>query len=248
MNYANENVVVTGGTRGIGRAICKRLAKDGYQLILTYKSNESLAVKLLDEIENEGYIRPVAFQCDMSDQNAVADFFKRYRLEFKRLDILVNNAGILGDNLPFIMTTELDWWNVFQTNIACVSLSCREAVPMMMSQKKGKIINITSLAGHRGSPGQSAYASSKAAIMSFSKALSKEVGHFGIRINCVSPGFIATDMTKDLDGACHRSNLKRSPLKRMGDPDEVAELVQFLANGANYIVAQDILIDGGIGN
>ena len=244
----DEIVIVTGGSRGIGRAICLRMALAGYQVVFTYKANEELAEKLIQEVRKELNINIVGCKCDMAEEEEVKNFFYWFKMNFKRLDILINNAGILGENLPFLITEHDDWWKTVRINMACVTNTCRFAIPMMIAGKKGKIINITSLAGQKGSPGQTAYSASKAATVAFTKSLSKELGALGISFNCVSPGFIETDMTKELNSDFHQSSIARSPLKRMGRPSEVADLVYFLCAQSTYILAQDIVIDGGIGS
>ena len=239
--------LVTGGSRGIGRCITQQLAQIGYEVIFTYKSNELMANELQQEILVSYGVKPLAVCCDMSDEAAVASLFKTIKKEYQQLNVVVNNAGILGISKPFLFTSNEEWWKVVQTNIASVVNTCRKAVPLMINQKKGTIINITSVSGQKGNPGQSAYSASKAAIVSFSKALTKEVSRFGITINCVSPGLIETDMTKDLNADYFSNRISKSPLKRMGRSEEVANLVAYLASNAPaYMLGQEITIDGGI--
>lgn len=247
MDHSNEIVLVTGGTRGIGKAICKRLAKEKYSIVFTYKENEQLANQLIDEVKRENDIHISGFKCNMADPIEVKAFFKDLKKAYNKIDILVNNAGILGDRKPFLTTKDEDWWTVLNTNIACVINSCRYTIPLMILNKKGKIVNITSIVGRNGNPGQSAYSASKGAILSFSKTLSKEIGSFGITINCVSPGLVDTDMMKGVTEEYINLSVSRSPLKRIGKPEEVAELVFFLVSTSSYIVNQEISIDGGIG-
>ena len=174
---------------------------------------------------------------------------KTLKLEFREIDVLINNAGILGDSRPFLMTKDDDWWNILNVNVSCVINTCRAVLPIMISRKKGIIINVTSLSGQKGNQGQSAYAASKAAIVAFSKSLVKEVGNLGININCISPGLIDTDMTKDKDinPKYYEKRLANSPLKRMGQASEVANLIGYIADEAPpYLVGQEITIDGGI--
>ncbi|MEM1358532.1 MAG: 3-oxoacyl-ACP reductase family protein [Bacteroidota bacterium] len=239
---------VSGGTRGIGRHTCLQLAAKGYKVILTYRSSEALANEVVAEIIEAGYPIPYAFQCDMTDTKAVKALVKTIRKEHGEISVLVNNAGILGNSKPFIMTGDAEWWEVLNTNVACVMNTCRAVLPSMMRQKQGNIINVTSLSGQRGNPGQSAYAASKAAIVAFSKTVHKEMGSFGVNINCISPGLIRTDMTKDIKPEYYEKRLANSPLKRMGEPEEVANLITYIATTApSYLIGQEITIDGGIG-
>lgn len=240
--------LVSGGTRGIGHHTCLQLAAKGFKVILTYRSNEEMANAVVAEIIAAGNPIPYAFKCDMTDTKAVKALVSMIRKEHGEIDVLVNNAGILGTSKPFIMTGDEEWWNVLNTNIACVMNTCRAVIPSMMRQKKGNIINITSLSGQRGNAGQSAYAASKAAIVAFSKTVHKEMGSFGVTINCISPGLIRTDMTSDIKPEYYEKRLANSPLKRMGEPEEVANLITYIATSApSYLIGQEITIDGGIG-
>jgi len=239
---------VSGGTRGIGRHTCLQLAEKGYKVILTYRNNEEMANEVVAEITAAGHPIPYAYRCDMTDTKAVKALVKTIRKDHGEISILVNNAGILGNSKPFIMTGDAEWWEVLNTNVACVMNTCRAVLPSMMRQKQGNIINVTSLSGQRGNPGQSAYAASKAAIVAFSKTVHKEMGSFGVTINCISPGLIRTDMTKDIKPEYYEKRLANSPLKRMGEPAEVANLITYIATTApSYLIGQEITIDGGIG-
>ncbi len=240
--------LVSGGTRGIGRHTCLQLAEKGFKVILTYRSNEEMANNVVAEIIAANCPIPYAFQCDMTDTKAVKSLVTKIRKEYGEISVLVNNAGVLGTSKPFIMTKDEEWWHVLNTNIACVMNTCRAVIPSMMRQKKGSIINVTSLSGQRGNAGQSAYAASKAAIVAFSKTVHKEMGAFGVTINCISPGLIRTDMTKDIKPEYYEKRLANSPLKRMGEPEEVANLITYIATSApSYLIGQEITIDGGIG-
>lgn len=248
MEAHQKIALVTGGTRGIGRAISLELAHQGYRVIFTYLSKVEMAESLVNEIAEHNLPTAKALKCDMSDGKEVASLFKNIKKEFPKIDVVVNNAGILGNSRPFLFTTDDEWWKVVKTNVASVVNTCRNVLPMMIRQKRGVIINITSLSGQKGNPGQSAYSASKAAIVSFSKALTKEVARSGVIINCVSPGLIETDMTSNLNNGYFEERMSRSPLKRMGTSIEVANLVSYLASAApQYIIGQEITIDGGIG-
>ncbi|MBD2754058.1 3-oxoacyl-ACP reductase family protein [Spirosoma validum] len=241
-------VLVTGGTRGIGRAICLKLASLGHTVVFTYITNEALAQSLVEEINAMTHAPVMAYRCDMTKLPEVQKLFKEIKAAFKRVDAVVNNAGILGDGKPFMMSPDADWWHVFQTNVSSVTNTCRAVLATMISQRKGRIINITSLSGQKGNPGQSAYSASKSAIVTFSRSLYKEVGQFGITVNCVSPGLIETDMTKELSEDYFSSRMSKTPLKRKGTPEEVANVVSYLiCEAPTYMIGQELTIDGGIG-
>lgn len=242
-----KTVLVSGGSRGIGKEIVKTLAKDGHDVIFTYLSNTESANQLCDELFTEHNLTVKAAQCNMAEMKEVKALFKEIKLIYGGVDVIVNNAGILGRTAPFLMTPDNEWWHVFNTNVACFTNPIKVGLTYMIKQKAGSIINITSLSGQKGNPGQSAYAASKAAITAFSKSLLKEVGKLNIHINNVAPGFIETDMTED-NNEYQQKRLAGSILKRPGRPDEVASLVQYLVNEAPlFLTGQEITIDGGIG-
>lgn len=237
--------LVTGGSRGIGRAICTLLARKGMTVCFTYLSNSSRAGETLKELKEISDKPHAAWPCDMADIHAVKHFFTNLKKEYGLVDVLVNNAGILGEKKFFLMTSDEDWWEVMNTNMRSVTHSTRMVLGGMVARRSGTIINIASLSAKGGTPGSSAYSASKAAIIAFSKSLYREVGHSGVKIFTVSPGVIETDMTVAATDAFLNSRLGNSPLKRLGRPDEVAELVGYLANGAPALMAgQDIGIDG----
>lgn len=240
-------VLVTGGSRGIGRSICLALAARGCTVLFTYLSNDVKAQELTVEIAGLGG-KALAYRCDMSQLAQVLSLSKKIRQDVGHLDAIVNNAGIVGDGKPFLFSTDEHWWDVIRTNLGSVTNTCRVLLPMMISRKAGRIINITSLSGQKGNPGQSAYSASKAAVVTFSRSLAKEVGRFGITINCISPGLIDTDMTRDIGNDYVANRLVFSPLKRKGGADEVANLVSYmLCDAPSYIVGQELTIDGGLG-
>lgn len=242
----NKVVLVTGGSRGIGRSICETLAERGCTVIFTYLTNEEMAQSLASEIRAKGQ-KAYAYYCDMSNLKAVVAFSSTARKEHGTFYALVNNAGILGDGKPFLMSADDHWWNVMKTNIGSVTNTCRAIVPQMINQKSGRIVNITSVSGQKGNPGQSAYSASKSAIVTFSKALAKEVGRFGVVVNCVSPGLIETDMTKNISNEYVSARSQFSALTRKGGVEEVASLVSYLiCDAPEYIVAQELTIDGGL--
>lgn len=241
----NKVVLVTGGAKGIGRSICIELAERGCTVIFTYLTNEVKAMELVAEITTKGN-KAFGYACDMSDLKATMNLASRIKKEHGAINGIVNNAGTLGDDKQFLMSKDDSWWSVVNTNLGCVTNTCRIFVPQMISQRSGRIINITSLSGQRGNAGQSAYSASKAAIVAFSKSISKEIGRLGIIINCVSPGLVETDMTST-QKVFFTHAISRVPSNRMGTTEEIASLVSYLmCDAPAYFVGQELTIDGGL--
>lgn len=236
--------VVTGASRGIGRAIALALAAEGAKIAINYASNSTAADQLVAEITAAGG-EATALQADISKADSVDALIKAVTDQWGRIDILVNNAGITRDTLLLRMKPE-DWQAVIDTNLTGVFLCTRAVSKLMLKQKSGRIINIASVAGQMGNPGQANYSAAKAGVIGFTKTVAKELASRGITVNAVAPGFIATDMTKDLKGG--EEILKFIPLARYGEPEEVAGLVRFLAAdpAAAYITGQTINVDGGM--
>lgn len=236
--------VVTGASRGIGRAIALALAAEGAKIAVNYASNSTAADQLVEEIIAAGG-QATALQADISKADSVDALIKAVTDQWGRIDILVNNAGITRDTLLLRMKPE-DWQAVIDTNLTGVFLCTRAVSKLMLKQKSGRIINIASVAGQMGNPGQANYSAAKAGVIGFTKTVAKELASRGITVNAVAPGFIATDMTKDLKGG--EEILKFIPLGRYGEPEEVAGLVRFLAAdpAAAYITGQTINVDGGM--
>jgi 3-oxoacyl-[acyl-carrier protein] reductase len=240
-----KSALVTGASRGIGKAIALQLAKDGFDIAFCYKQASTAAELVKYEIEKLG---PRVFmqECDISDFTATQDFVKSVEENIGPLKVIVNNAGIIRDK-PLALMSQEDWHNVIKTNLDGVFNICRAAVFKLMKQKEGCIINISSVAGIYGNISQTNYSASKAGVNAFSKTLAKEVGPYGIRVNVVAPGFIKTDMTEGLNSKVIDKIIPNIPLQRAGEVQEVAELVSFLASErARYITGQIIQIDGGI--
>jgi len=239
--------IITGASRGIGRAIAKRLASENCHLLLNYHKSREAAESLKDEIRAQyGEEHDILLhQCDVSDYKSCVKMMDAAVQKWGKIDYLVNNAGISKGG--FLVMNDIDnWWNVLKVNLGG-TVNCSKAVlKTMFGQKSGKIINIGSLSGIKGTIGNSDYTSSKAAIHGFTKALAKEVAGFNIQVNCVAPGFFETDMTDQMPTRL-KSNLKHIvPLKRMGDPSEVAEMVALLiTDKINYMIGQTIVMDGG---
>ena len=237
--------LITGGTRGIGRAIALRLCQMGYHVILNYKSDDKSAVLAKKEIEVlGGSAELLKFNIASKEQTeqSLAAWEEAHSDEY--ISVLVNNAGIRRDNVMFMMTDE-EWSSVIDTNLNGYFYITRYLLKHMMPRKRGgRIINITSLSGIKGLPGQSNYSAAKAALIGATKALAQEVAARNVTVNAIAPGFIETDMTKDLDADQLKALI---PMKRFGKPEEVAELVGFLASdAASYITGEVISINGGL--
>jgi len=237
--------LVTGASRGIGRAIALRLAADGFAVAVNYASNSAKADAVVSEIRDHGS-RALALQADVSDAEAVASMFETVSEELGSVSVLVNNAGITDDGLLLRMTSD-QWDNVVNTNLRSVFLCTKAALRSMVRAKSGRIINISSVSGIAGNPGQSNYAAAKAGIIGFTKSVAKEVGSRGITVNAVAPGFIQTDMTAALGDSVTDAVAEQVALGRLGAPEEVASIVGYLASdGASYITGQTIVVDGGL--
>ncbi len=236
--------IVTGGSRGIGAAIVKRLAKDGMHVVAVARNVDKLQA-ICDEVKAAGgSAEPVA--CDIADSAAVTKLIEDAFEKHGRLDVLVNNAGITKDGLILRME-DADFDTVINTNLKSAFVAIRSAARPMMRNKFGRIINISSVSGVIGNAGQANYAASKAGLIGLSKSVAKELASKGITCNCVAPGFITTDMTEVLPEAIKQGVLNFIPLKRFGSADEIAATVAFLASKeAAYITGQVICVDGGM--
>ncbi|HEX5657310.1 MAG TPA: 3-oxoacyl-[acyl-carrier-protein] reductase [Polyangiales bacterium] len=237
--------VVTGGSRGIGRAISLTLAKAGAHVVVNFAGNEAAATETLRAIESEGGHGELR-QFSVSDEEAVAAAFKAVTESHKRLDILVNNAGIAMDQILLrIKQEEIE--RTFATNLAGAIYCAKAAVRTMMRAKTGRIINLSSVVGESGNPGQAVYAASKAGLLGLTKSLAREYASRGITVNAVAPGFIDTDMTTSLPEAAQKGIIEQTPLGRVGRPEEVAAAVLFLASDeAGYITGQTLRVNGGM--
>jgi 3-oxoacyl-[acyl-carrier protein] reductase len=236
--------IVTGASRGIGRAIALELATQGAYIIVNYASSSRAAEALVEEITTAGG-QALALQADVSHAEQVDVLFNSVMEKCDRIDILVNNAGITRDTLLLRMKLE-DWQAVIDLNLTGVFLCTRAASKIMLKKRSGRIINITSVAGQMGNPGQANYSAAKAGVIGFTKTVAKELASRGITVNAVAPGFIATDMTSKLSNT--EEILKFIPLNRYGQPEEVAGMVRFLAAdpAAGYITGQVFNVDGGM--
>lgn len=242
-----RNAIVSGGSSGIGRAICIELAKKNCDIIFTYRNSLEKANSLTNEIEDKYNRRCIPVKCDMTNFDDVKKLGKIIKSEFETVDIVVNNVGTTGDLCLFMMSNIDHWYKILKANLDPVINLTKIVIPIMIRKKNGRIINITSLGGITGNPGYSSYAAAKAAIYSFTKSIQKEVGQFGIIFNCVAPGLINTEMTNAVSDKYQNTRLSNSIIKRMGEPEEVSSLVGYLAVDApDYLINQEIVIDGGI--
>ncbi len=246
MNVLDNSVaLVTGGGRGIGKAIVIALAEAGATVGFTYKSSAAQAAELVKDLSTKGHIVR-AYQSDAVSTTSATDVVNMIVKEFGRLDILVNNAGITKDGLLMRMSEE-DWETVIANNLKSVFNYTKAASRPMMSQRSGKIINITSIVGITGNAGQSNYAASKAGIIGFTKSIAKELGSRNIAVNAVAPGYVETDMTDKLNEDQKKKLADIIPLRRTAQAHEIASVVRFLASpDAGYITGQVICVDGGL--
>ena len=234
--------LVTGGSRGIGKACALELAKAGCDVVINFAGNVEAAEKTVEELKALGS-NSECYKFDVSNQSEVDENIAKIIEKYGRIDVLVNNAGITRDDL-FIRMGEDKWNAVINTNLSSAFYVSKPVVKLMMKQRSGAIVNMSSVVGLYGNPGQANYSAAKAGLVGFTKSLAKELGSRGIRVNAVAPGFIATDMTKDLGNV--DEYMKMIPLKRMGEAVDIAKTVKFLALDADYITGQAIQVDGGL--
>ncbi len=237
--------IVTGGSRGIGRGIALELGKRGATVVVNYQSNADAANEVVDQIKSAGG-QAMAFQADVSSEEGANNLIKAAVDTYGKLDILVNNAGTTRDNVIMMMKPE-DFDTVIQTNLRSTWLCSKAAVRTMMRKRYGRIVNITSISGIAGNAGQTNYSASKAGIIGFTKALAREVASRGITVNAVAPGFVLTDLTKDLPEEITRQLNQNIPLGRWGSVEDVALSTAFLSSDeASYITGHVLVVDGGM--
>ena len=241
----DKTAIVTGASRGIGRQIAHTLAENGANIAFTFASSVEKAKALEKELNNYG-ITAKGYQSDASDFDAAQELIKNVLNDFDNIDVLVNNAGITRDNLLMRMTEE-HWDEVMRTNLKSVFNMTKAVQRTMLKNRKGSIINMSSVVGVKGNPGQANYSASKAGILGFTKSVALELGSRNIRCNAIAPGFIETEMTDKLDEKTVQEWREAIPLKRGGKPEDVANLVMFLASDQSaYITGQTINVDGGM--
>jgi 3-oxoacyl-[acyl-carrier protein] reductase len=243
--FKGQTAIVTGGTRGIGKAIAESFLKVSARVIVTYTSNEAAAAQFRKD--NNQFVENIDIQkLDVAKYEEVEKFFKYMDTKYGGFEVLVNNAGIRKDSV-LAMMKESDWHDVMNVNLAGIFYMCKFAVKSLMRKRYGRIINISSVMERYGFEGQANYAASKAGLSALTKSLSKEVATRGITVNCVSPGFIATELIEDLSDKLRESYLARIPLKRFGSTEEVAACVLFLASKeASYVTGSTLEVAGGL--
>lgn len=245
MKFAGKTAVVTGGSRGLGRAVCLELAKGGANVVFCYAGNEAAAKETTAACEALG-AKALAVRCNVAKADEVKALMDAAVKEFGRIDILVNNAGITRDGLLMMMKEE-DFDAVIAANLKGTFLCMKAVSRIMMKQRYGRIVNLSSVVGLRGNAGQVNYAASKAGVVGMTKSLAKELASRGVTVNAVAPGFIATDMTAAMTDAAKEATLASIPLQRLGAPEDVAHAVAFLASDeAAYITGQVLCVDGGM--
>lgn len=237
----NKVALVTGGSRGIGRACALKLAEAGVNVVINYAGNDEAAEKTVKNIEAFG-VKAAKKKFNVADKEAVDNAIKEIVDEFGKIDILVNNAGITRDGL-FMRMSDAQWLDVINTNLNSAYFVTNPVSKLMIKQRSGAIINMASISGIYGNAGQANYSTAKAGLIGFTKALAKELASRNIRVNAVAPGFIQTDMTKDLP---MDAIVERIPLKKLGNPEDVAAAVKFLALDTDYITGQVLSVDGGL--
>ncbi len=237
----NKVAIITGASRGIGRACALELAKAGYDIAVSYAGNDEAANKTIDDLKALG-VKAKAYKFNVADKEACTKATEEILSEFGGVDVLVNNAGITRDGLFMRMNAE-NWEAVINTNLNSAFYMSNAVIKTMVKQRSGCIINMSSIVGVMGNAGQANYSAAKAGLIGLTKTLAKELGSRNIRVNAIAPGFIQTDMTKDLDPEKMSEHI---PLKRLGQPEDIAKTVKFLAQDGLYITGQVIGVDGGL--
>lgn len=238
-----KKILVTGGSRGIGAEIVKSLAEAGAKVAFTYSSNQASAQKILETLPGDGHR---ILSMNVADENSVNSALEPLLADWKEVDGLVNNAGITKDGLLMRMKSD-DFDSVINTNLKGTFFLTKAITKLMMKSRKGSVVQITSVIGQTGNAGQANYAASKAAVVAFSKSVALELGSRGVRVNCVAPGFIETDMTEVLSDDVKQKIMDKIPLQRMGASKDVAEAVKFLlSDQSSYITGHTLSVNGGL--
>jgi 3-oxoacyl-[acyl-carrier protein] reductase len=246
MRFLNQTAIVTGGTRGIGRGIAEAFLKEGATVIATYAGNDQAAMKFKEELNQEFQGKLIIKKCDVRDEDAIVGLFAELESSHPKIEILINNSGIRKDQVTAMMSLS-EWNDVIGTNLTGTFLMSKHAVLAFMKNRYGRIVNMSSIGGSLGLPGQANYAASKAGQIAISKSLSKEVAKRGITVNNICPGFIDTELLADLPEEQRKEYMKDVPMKRFGKVEEVAAAVLFLASKeASYITGASLEISGGL--
>ena len=246
MKQSPKVALITGSSRGIGRSIAIRLANEGFNVVFNYRNNPGSLIETINDIESRGG-KAVSIKADVSNESEVGVMIKQIKELWESIDVLVNNAGIRKDQLLMRMT-ESSWDDVLDTNLKGAFLCSKAVLPFMVKKKFGRIINISSIVGITGNPGQGNYAASKAGLIGLTKTIAREVASRNITANAIAPGYIETDMVKELPDELRSRIQSMVPLGRLGTGDDVAGMVAFLCSeDANYITGQVIGVDGGLG-
>ena len=245
IDLSGKSAVVTGGSRGIGRAIARRLAEQGADVCFSYRGNEEAADEARTACEELGR-RALAVQADVTDPGAAESLVKAALDSFGKVDILVNNAGITRDDLIMRMSVDA-WRDVLETNLFGAFYTIKAVTRPMLRARGGRIVNITSVSGQAGQTGQANYSAAKAGLIGLTKATARELASRGITCNAVAPGFVLTELTRDLPSDLQEEIVRRTPLGRFGTPEEIAHAVSFLVSDeAAYITGQVLAVDGGL--
>ncbi|MFO1445866.1 3-oxoacyl-[acyl-carrier-protein] reductase [Bacillus sp. Bva_UNVM-123] len=245
MKLEGKVAIVTGASRGIGREIALELARQGADVVVNYSGSEERANNVVAEIKALGR-NAFVYQCNVADSEAVANMVKETIETFGKIDILVNNAGITRDNLIMRMKED-EWDDVININLKGVFLCTKAVTRQMMKQRSGRIINISSIVGVSGNPGQANYVAAKSGVIGLTKTTAKELSSRGITVNAIAPGFITTDMTNQLNDDVKEQMLQQIPLARFGDPADIANVVVFLSSeDSRYMTGQTLHVDGGM--
>lgn len=245
MTLDGKVAIVTGGTKGIGRAICLLLAEEGAEVVANFSKDVNAAEDLMREAKSGG-LKIGLFKADVTQFDQVKEMVEETFAQYGRIDILVNNVGLIRDNFLMLMSDE-DWDSLIATNLTSLFYCCKTVIRKMIPQRRGKIINISSISGILGTSGQTNYAATKGGVISFTKSLARELGPFNIHVNAVAPGLIESEVVSMMPKEKVEAIIKSSSLGRIGKPEEVAQVVLFLASEhSNYITGQILIVDGGI--
>jgi 3-oxoacyl-[acyl-carrier protein] reductase len=245
MQLKEKVAIVTGGTRGIGKAICLLFAEEGAKVVANFSKDVAAAEELMKEVQSKG-LHIGLFKADVTQFDQVKEMVEETFAQYGRIDILVNNVSLIRDNFLMLMSDD-DWDSLIKANLNSLFYCCKTVIRKMIPERKGKIINISSISGILGTSGQANYATTKGGMISFTKSLARELGPFNIHVNAVAPGLIESEVVSKMPKEKVEAIIKSSSLGRIGKPEEVARAVLFLASEhSNYITGQTIVVDGGI--